>query len=679
MAEQIHQDQAMPEKAQVEHERSVLDWAVRVSAAIMCVLLLVFFIVVVRSVSTINSQVEYVKDAPYPISVAAGHVETELVHLRSFIERETPNDEMPETGIRGLEKSGFEEIIEELNTQIGIIKSASPENDVACERLNNLFDLLKLRADRYFDEEADKEASSVNYGDLYEYGKIYLVPVINTMLDVNDEIIEASSQWVEDMYTEVSGSSSVLISFTLIMSIASIIIFILLLVVIRIMGKFEKNLRENLTKALRETEEANQAKSSFMANMSHDIRTPMNAIFGLTQIAIENIDDTLRVKQCLTRITTSSQHLLSLINDVLDMNKIESGKVTLSKEMFSLTSLADEIEALFQSQTDTKKRQTEVVLDGIYADLLMGDAMRLRQILLNLVSNALKYTNEGDVTRLVIRERRTTDPQKASVTFIVEDTGIGMQKEFIDHIFEPFERENNDFTNFTEGTGLGMAITKSFVDLMGGTINVDSDLGIGTTVTINIDFEIAKTSDKDDHVLSGQLETKELVEGLDEENVSEDISVESKDGNESEVDEEDVKPKKPKKLSVSGNVLIVEDNDINMEIAKQLISSRGATVHEAYDGIEACKMVSCSEEGDYDLIFMDWQMPHMNGIEATKSIRKYLDERGRTQIPIVAMTANAFESDKKTAMEVGMNDFMAKPINIHQLEDVLKRYLHYNS
>lgn len=679
--------QELPDKAKMQYERRLIV-TVRVSAVVMCLLLLVFFIVVIRNTSAINEQVEYVKDSPYPVSVAAGHIETDLVHLQTFIESEASHKLGADTASKNEERQALDDVIADLYSQIDKIKNAARYNDLQVERMQKLMYLLEKRADTFFRMSWSGEQSRDSYEDVTSYVEKYLQPVIATMLRVNDDALNLTSQKVETMYTEVNNSISVLLSFAVIMAIAVVIVGTILLVVINIRGRFEKYLRENLTVALEETNKANQAKSAFMANMSHDIRTPMNAIVGLTQIAIENIDDKLRVEQCLTRITTSSQHLLSLINDVLDMNKIESGRVTLTEEVFSISSLTNEIETLFQSQSDSGRRKSEVVVENVFADLLVGDAMRLRQILLNLVSNALKYTNEGDVARMIVKENHTSRKDTANVVFTVEDTGIGMKKEFIDRIFEPFERENNDFTIFTEGTGLGMAITKNLVDLMGGTINVESELGIGTTVTISIDFKIASedsvvdtsnysiklANEIHDYQVTNQSDEANEVTSADDKKSDDTGTADDSSAKDSSDDEE--KPaKKPQKISVSGNVLVVEDNDINMEIAKQLIGSRGATVHEAFDGLEAVKTINSSKEGDYDLIFMDLQMPHMNGIEATESIRKFLGEHGRTQIPIVAMTANAFESDQARAKEAGMNDFMSKPINIHQLEEVLLKYL----
>lgn len=707
-------EQHVSDEEMRNHERLLVMLA-RASSGVLSILLVVFFVVVIKSTSTINSQVEYVKESPYPISVAAGHMETDLVQLQTFIEDVSISEIAMDAESKQEGQNTLIKIFSDLDDQLIVVEDSARPGDIEVERVRKLIDLLKERTEVFFKMRWSGDHDQNSYESLATYANSYLDPVINLLLKMNSDALESTRDRVETMYTEVNNSVFVLLWFSIITSVVIIGVSVLLIIVIKVRGKLEKQLRANLTEALEETNQANQAKSAFLANMSHDIRTPMNAIVGLTQIAIENIDDPIRVRQCLTRITTSSQHLLSLINDVLDMNKIESGKVTLSKEVFSIERLANEMDTLFQSQTDSKRRKSEVIVKNIYADMLVGDTMRLRQILLNLISNALKYTNEGDTARLIIEEKPCTIPKKANVVFIVEDTGIGMEEEFISRIFEPFERESNDFTIFTEGTGLGMAITKNLVDLMGGTIQVESDLGIGTKVTINIEFEIAKDSSLPSSTgsFANMLsENRYFSEASQDEWRADTTAVESARTQNSVIDAKEVgdskkaheeqainaggksgedgadasgsgqsaaasKPSSSSKtkLNINGNVLIVEDNEINMEIAKQLIGSRGASTDEAYDGLEAVNKVKNSKEGDYDLIFMDWQMPHMNGIEATQAIREYLEENGLTQIPIVAMTANAFDSDKKTALEAGMNDFMSKPINIHQLEDVLIKYL----
>ena len=623
-------------------EATRLKWLVRVSAAIVCALLAVFFFVVIQSASVIKGEVEHVKDGPYPMSVAAGHIETNLGSLRTVIDHMTVTQLVDENANDTIGEGAIDTLENEIQKQVDVIRGSIYHSGNKIVQFQNEFDLLKSRLDVFTAMCWHDEGDTVSYDQVRAYSQDYLVPVMGMLFDLNQEILDQATDEVNAMYDHVNDAIVTTMVFSLIMLVSVVVMIAIYMVMINLKNRFEDQLRETLNQATIEANQANEAKSAFLANMSHDIRTPVNAIVGLTTIASENIDDTLRVKQCLTRIATSSQHLLSLINNVLDMNKIESGKAVLSQEEFSLTELADEIDAIFRSQPDSKQRRKEVVLKDIDHDILIGDMMRLRQILLNLTSNALKYTNDGDLTRMVIREEPSSRDGYVFVTFVVEDTGIGMTKEFVERIFEPFERERNEVTTFTEGTGLGMAITKTLVELMGGTISVDSELGMGTKVTFEVEFKIAPENSvrRDKAMREGKLASGFAGKG------------------------------------VQGNVLVVEDNDINMEIATQLLQSRGASVDGAVDGIEALTKVSESLPDDaYDLIFMDMQMPNMNGIEATRAIRKFLRDHGRDQIPIVAMTANAFESDREAALEAGMDDFLTKPINIRQLEETLARYL----
>ena len=549
-------------------EAARLKWLVRASAAIVCALLAVFFFVVIQSASVIKGEVEHVKDGPYPMSIAAGHIETNLGSLRTVIDHMTVTQLLDENANDTIGEGTIDTLESEIQKQVDVIRGSIYHSGNKVEKFQNEFDLLRSRLDAFTAMCWHDEGDTVSYDQVRAYSQDYLVPVMDMLFDLNQEILDQATDEVNAMYDHVNDAIVTTMVFSLIMLVSVVVMIAIYMVMINLKNRFEDQLRETLNQATIEANEANAAKSAFLANMSHDIRTPMNAIVGLTTIASENIDDTLRVKQCLTRISTSSQHLLSLINNVLDMNKIESGKAVLSQEEFSLTELADETDAIFRSQPDSKQRRKEVVLKNIDHDILIGDMMRLRQILLNLTSNALKYTNDGDLTRMVVCERPSDRAGYVSVTFVVEDSGIGMTKEFVERIFEPFERERNEVTTFTEGTGLGMAIKKTLVELMGGTIRVDSELGLGTKVTFEVEFKIASENSvrRDKVMREGRLASGFAGKG------------------------------------VQGNVLVVEDNDINMEIATQLLQSRGASVDGAADGIEALTKVSESSDDAYDLI-----------------------------------------------------------------------------
>ncbi len=672
------------ELSSVAKQEHTLKLLVNISAIITCVLLAVFFLAVIQNTALINRQVETIKEGPYPVSVAAGHIETNLVRLETIVEHLETAHFATDQAVDRKYENYFADIIGEIQEKYDTIQNCRITRSDLIEQLGKEFNLLRSRLGVFTVMCWNTEApATVTHQQLEAYARDYVYPVIDYMLLIDNNIIETTTNSVDRMYASVKDAVSALFVVALIILVAVVAMTIIYMLLLRTKTRFENELRENLAEALRKANEANEAKSAFLSNMSHDIRTPMNAIVGLTAIADENIDDKLRVKQCLTRISTSSQHLLSLINDVLDMNKIESGKVMLAEEAFSMPRLMSEIEMIISSQPQVHRLESDIRLENIEHPLLVGDTMRLKQILLNLTSNALKYTNEGDRMEVLVRENpanqstRSMRPGWADFTFVVADTGIGMKSAFVQRIFEPFERERNDFTIFTEGTGLGMAITKNLVELMGGTIDVASELGMGTTVTIDIPFQIAPDSaiemfgdchDADADALSGREGASAAM------GAASSCNLRGEEADEASAASPDAAPK-PTPIQVSGRVLVVEDNEINMEIAQALISARGAEVEGAYDGLEAVTTVANKPEGYYDLIFMDWQMPHMNGIEATKTLRKHFEEHGLAQTPIVAMTANAFDSDRAEALAAGMDDFMAKPINIHELEEALQRYL----
>lgn len=620
-----------------------------ISAAVVGVLLVAFFILVLFSTNQINTQITAMKEGLFPITVDAGTIETNLVRIRTLVEGKSSADVSLKDEPHSM---GYESAIEETLTALrdlsddvdpSYLKDPNDFNSFMVE-LNTLDTRLQVF-------EALCKNSTKTGVQSYEERSTYInkniTPLIRGMMERNTRVLEETTEAVEEAYNNVSRAVSFLVMMTVILLVCLVIFIVIYLVLLSIKTKLERDLRNSLTAVLAEADAANQAKSDFLSNISHDIRTPMNAIVGLIQIADEHIDDQMMVRQCLTRITTSSRHLLSLINDVLDMNKIESGKVELVKEPFSLTGLIHQIETIMYAQPASADLNVKVELDDVRYDRFLGDAMRLRQVLLNLTSNALKYTNEGSV-RLVVSEPRiyggTEHPSKVIVRFVVEDTGIGMTEDFLENIFEPFEREKNDYTVFTEGTGLGMAITKRLVDVMGGTVEIESELNQGTKITVEVMLETDPIEDAKDVALQAAKKGAAMV----------DFSAGEK---------------------IQGRVLIVEDNEINMEIAQTLISSRGAQTEGVEDGLKAVVKVSDSPAGYYDLIFMDWQMPHMNGLEATKQIRTFEKTHGRTPVPIVAMTANAFDSNKEEALAAGMDDFLTKPIIMKSLEEVLSRYL----
>lgn len=407
--------------------------------------------------------------------------------------------------------------------------------------------------------------------------------------------------------------------------------------------QLEKRSQE-LQAALQAAEVANREKSDFLSRMSHDIRTPMNAIMGMTDIASAHIDTPEKVQDCLRKISLSSQHLLGLINDVLDMSKIESGKVELRHESFNFRAFLQDFENLYGEQAKSKGISYETVLASDLEVQIIGDSLRLNQVLSNLLSNALKFTPAKGIIKLRV-SKTGEDQENVYLRFEVIDTGCGIAEENYDKIFESFEQENVDVTYKYGGTGLGLSIVKRFTQLMGGSIHVTSVQGSGSTFTVDLPFGKVKES--------GELARFSDINGRDD--LAKDCYV---------IDY-DFKGKR---------ILLVEDNELNREIAEELIGATGASVESAEDGVQAVEKFKESAEGYYDLILMDVQMPHMDGYEATRCIRA-LGRSDAQKVPIFAMTANAFAEDVQKSREAGMNAHISKPLDIRAVYKQMNRYL----
>ena len=533
--------------------------------------------------------------------------------------------------------------------------------------------------------------------------------------------------------------------------------------------KAEIESHKALKDAYRAAENASRAKTEFLSNMSHDIRTPMNAIVGLTAIAGANIESQDRVVECLGKITKSSRHLLGLINEVLDMARIESGRMSLAEEDFSLPELVDNLLTLTKPAIDEHKHQLEVHVEHIEHEAVCGDSLRIQQVFVNLMSNAVKYTPDGGNITLTIKEKPNGFSELGCYEFSIEDNGIGMTPEFQKIMFEPFSRADDHRTTKVQGTGLGMAIARNIVNLMNGDIQVESAPNKGTKITVTVYLKLQENEKEQEKELldlpvlvvdddktccestvatlqeigiAGEwvLTGKEAVErcaarhktGRDyfavildwkmpemdgiatarriRECVGEDVTIiilTSFDFSEIEEEARAVgvnafmaKPlfrsrltatlrqftsgKKEKnarnyledfaKENYAGKrILLVEDNELNREIATEIIGMTGVTIDIAENGKIAVEKVMEAPEKWYDLIFMDIQMPIMNGYEATAAIRALAGSRGK--VPIIAMTANAFAEDVQLAKNTGMNEHIAKPLDLNKLNDVLKQWL----
>lgn len=528
--------------------------------------------------------------------------------------------------------------------------------------------------------------------------------------------------------------------------------------------------RKALKEAYEAAERANRAKTEFLSNMSHDIRTPMNAIIGMTAIAGANIENQERVVDCLGKITQSSRHLLSLINEVLDMSRIESGKITLVEEEFNLSDLCDNLISMTKAQTDMHHHEFHVQINKIEHEDVCGDSMRIQQMVTNILSNAVKYTPDGGNIDFSLREVSTNSKGIGCYEFTVQDNGMGMSEEFQKVMFEPFTRADDKRTSKIQGTGLGMTIARNFARMMNGDIRVESEPGRGSKFTVTIflkqqnkeiesieeliDLPVLVVDDDRDccettvalleeigidgeWVTSGKEAVAKTIEryeknenyfaiiidwkmpGMDgiettrqiRKKVGNDVTIIilsaydyaeiEQEARAAGVDEFIAKPLFRSRLTAtfkniingkpsaaarhyledisnsdySGKrILLVEDNDLNREIAEEILGMTGAKVETAENGKDAVRMVASAKKGHYDLVFMDIQMPVMNGYEATAAIRS-LDKVAGEKVPIVAMTANAFAEDIMLAKNAGMNEHIAKPLDMTRLRDVMRRWL----
>lgn len=389
-----------------------------------------------------------------------------------------------------------------------------------------------------------------------------------------------------------------------------------------------------LEQALEIARSSNEAKSQFLANMSHDIRTPINAIVGMTNIAQESGEASEKIAGCLDAITVSSRHLLELINDVLDMSRIESGQLELQERRFDLNDIVAEVEAIIRPQTQMKRQDLRVDCSKAKHKVFAGDELRISQILLNIASNAVKYTQEGGSISFVVRELEKTRPSYASIVFVISDNGMGMSPEFVERIFDPFERSEEVSSSRIQGTGLGMSITKALIDAMGGVVEIDSEVGRGSAFRVTLELRLASP--------------KEGCPPLD-----------------------DV-PKVAPYGFEGKRFLLAEDNELNAEIMIELLSHRGAEVEWAENGEAVLEAFSRRPVGYYDAVFMDVMMPVMNGYEAARAIRLCAGACAE-DVKIIALTANAFAEDVKTALDAGMDAHVAKPVDIDGLACVLGR------
>lgn len=729
----------------------------------ICFCVVVYVVFTTHSIFTISRQINYVAEHPYKAMSEINKIRARVFEMNTYLPIFISENENNLDGIRSVlstscqenEKSlkildeiylGNKEDLTELNGALDELKKALIQSVENSE--NNKLDRPAVQ--KYFDKEIEPI-------------RVKTDTAIQKVIDSADRrvlIIQES--------TEEKAEAAILYAAVIGLLMIVIVIYAYKLRNEYLINDELKRQQKILQDALLVAQKANDAKRDFLSRMSNEIRTPMNAIIGMSAVAFNYLDDKKRTADCLSKITFSSKHLLMLLNDVLDMSKIENGKLNIRQELFDLKNLVTSLADINYGLATAKGLAFEIVISGFKDELLLGDSMRVNQILLNLLSNAIKFTPKGGSVRLEIRMLRSAS-DKIWLRFIVKDSGIGMKKEFLEHLYEPFEQADNGIARKYGGTGLGMAITKNLVAIMDGTIEVESQEGAGTTFMVDLPFGVSKVDKKtaaemeemrvlvvdDDNdtcehaavLLKGMgvnvdwalngFEAIEKVRSACEDDgrcydvcfidwcmpeldgietarrmrsyVGPDvliiiISAYDWSGIEEQAKAAGVnafiaKPffasnlynmlltvsRKPELgFSAVGNketydfggkkVLLVEDNELNMEIASELLKFVNLQVEHAENGKVAVNIFRNSKEKEYALIFMDIQMPLMNGYDAARCIRSSEHPAAGT-IPIIAMTANAFNDDVQAAFDAGMNGHLAKPIDVEVLYKTIARYI----
>ena len=508
-------------------------------------------------------------------------------------------------------------------------------------------------------------SSQENYSKKYDFYSVLLPNPAKSCFAVNSgnrSLLSILNKTIKAMPTNMltgslamykSSSRKVTLSefirdnFFMVLLVSSIFVAVILLAILKLLRKARKaeaaarkaandtqELNAKLQIAAENAESANRAKSTFLFNMSHDIRTPMNAIIGYADLASRHSDDPAKLKKYMENIQVCGQNLLMLLNNVLDLARIENDKTEMEYSVSDIEKDFRNCIAMFRNQADSKG-QTLTVTTQLPYPYIYADIPHLTEVCTNLVSNAVKYTGAGGTIRCGVTQKPGEKEGWCDTVITVADNGIGMSQEFQKHIFEPFERERTSTVSKVEGSGIGMGIVKKLVELMGGTVEVESKIGVGSTFTVTIPCRIASEE---------EAQAKRAADPADRESLC------------------------------GTRILLTEDNDLNAEIATELLQEEGCTVDRAKDGVECVDMLEKAANGTYQIILMDVQMPVMNGYDATKKIRR-MDDPQKANIPIIAMTANAFSEDKQVALDAGMNDHIAKPINMSVLVPTLRKYL----
>lgn len=729
----------------------------------ICFCVVVYVVFTTHSIFTISRQINYVAEHPYKAMSEINKIRARVFEMNTYLSIFISETENNLDGIRSVLRTSCQENEKSLKILDEIYLGKKEDLTELNDALDELKKALIQSVENSENNKMDRPAVQKYFDKEIEPIRVKTDTAIQKVIDSADRrvlIIQES--------TEEKAEAAILYAAVIGLLMIVIVIYAYKLRNEYLINDELKRQQKILQDALLVAQKANDAKRDFLSRMSHEIRTPMNAIIGMSAIAFNYLDDKKRTADCLSKITFSSKHLLMLLNDVLDMSKIENGKLNIRQELFDLKNLVTSLADINYGLATAKGLSFEIVISGFKDELLLGDSMRVNQILLNLLSNAIKFTPKGGSVRLEIRMLRSAS-DKIWLRFIVKDSGIGMKKEFLEHLYEPFEQADNGIARKYGGTGLGMAITKNLVAIMDGTIEVESQEGAGTTFMVDLPFGVSKVDKKtaaemeemrvlvvdDDNdtcehavvLLKGMgvnvdwalngFEAIEKVRSACEDDgrcydvcfidwcmpeldgietarrmrryVGPDvliiiISAYDWSGIEEQAKAAGVnafiaKPffasnlyntlltvsRKPELgFSAVGNketydfggkkVLLVEDNELNMEIASELLKFVNLQVEHAENGKVAVDIFRNSKEKEYALIFMDIQMPLMNGYDAARCIRSSEHPAAGT-IPIIAMTANAFNDDVQAAFDAGMNGHLAKPIDVEVLYKTIARYI----
>lgn len=584
---------------------------------IVIVLLVIYYIFVLLMNTNIVKQVEYIQGHPFPVREAAGDLKADFIVLRKLSEHLLYDHSLPL--LQNTEQQ-LDNIDASIRKNIAFIDEYYISQPEAGQELLVKYTALREKQLELLQIARDPATSHVA---MQKFIEAEIVPKIEELQRLNKSVIEGSRNKFYAYVVMVFGIYKYMVIFSTLMILCIFIALGIYLKIIKKQNKREREISKALQQALQTAENANASKSMFLTNMSHDIRTPMNAIIGMTTIASLNIDNTAKVQDCLDKIETASKHLLGLINDVLDMSKIESGKITLNNEAFSMAELIYSFTDIIKPQIQAKGLEFDIKTLNLSHEEVIGDTVRLNQILLNIVGNAIKFTPEGGQIDISISELLSQHIDYTTYRFVISDSGIGMEEEFLANIFQPFERAKNSTQSKVDGTGLGMAITKNIVDMMKGQISVSSTLNKGTTFEVILNFKLQQTeaAQFDFSALAGQ------------------------------------------------RWLVVDDDQSVCENTAAMLEELGINSDWTQSGQIAINKISAGHKSgaDYEAVIVDWKMPVMDGIETARQIRKIMG----AEIPIIILTAYDWEAIRQEAKTIGINAFLAKPLFRSHLYNVM--------